>query len=275
MFFLTLVDFLFCAKLRWASWPNRSTCVLFQKLPALTAVATSYDWMHAKLLGTDMVFHGSCLWLLCYEILEEAPLQNLQTCWQKILAVYKEKHIVERYRGMNKLSLFKRKSGGPKLKGRAAQVAAIAEPMLLLWEENMDHSSFQHKQIRTWLKLNVAVEKLVKQNEDELAFSPADHSSLKTMCFGMAQLHRSLHQSYEENGAQLFAPIPKLHAFLHCALASSYLSPRLTWCFRQETNMSVHRTLAQSCCRGIRGPQVTAKMVAKMRIALHLQLDKM
>ena len=50
--------------------------------------------------------------------------------------------------------------------------------------------------------------------------------------------------------------------------ASSWIQ-RLTWCFRQEDNMSVRRTLAQSCCRGIRGPQVTAKMVAKMRIALH------
>ena len=269
------MDSLFCAKLRWASWPDRSTCVLFQKLPGMTAVATCYDWMHAKLLGTDMVFHGSCLWLLCHELLPEAPLQNLQTCWQKILSVYKEKHIVERYRGMNKLSLFKRKSGGPKLKGRAAQIAAIAEPMLALWTDFMDTEDEKHKQIRTWLKLNVAVEKLIKENSNTLAFSTADHSRLKQMCFGMAQLHRSLNISYEENGAQLFAAIPKLHAFLHCALASSYLSPRLTWCFRQEDNMNVHRTLAQSCCRGIRGPQVTAKMVAKMRIALHLQLERM
>ena len=194
--FLIFVDFWFCAKLRWASWPDRSKCVLFQKLPGMTAVAASYDWMHAKLLGTDMVFHGSCLWLLCYEILPEAPLQNLQTCWQKILSVYKEKQIVERYRGMNKLSLFKRKSGGPKLKGRAAQVAATAEPMLSLWEEHMDDALQQHKQVRTWLKLNVAVEKLIKQNEDELAFSPADHSSLKKMCFGMAQLHSNSLQPF-------------------------------------------------------------------------------
>ena len=108
------------------------------------------------------------------------------------------------------------------------------------------------------------------ENENQPAFS-----TLKQMCFGMAQLHRSLNIGYEEKGAQLFADIPKLHAFLHCALASSYLSPRLTCCFRQEDNMNVHRTLAQSCCRGIRGPQVTAKMVAKMRIALHLQLERM
>ena len=219
-----------------------------------------------------MVFHGSCLWLLCHELLPGTPLENLQICWQKILAVYKDKNISERFRGMNKLSLFQRKQGGPKLKGRAAQVSALAEPMLALWLDHMDSTNNQHKQIRTWLKLNVSVEKLIKSNEDEIAFSQTDHMSLKKWCFGMAQLHRSLHQSYEENGAQLFASIPKLHAFLHCALASSSLSPRLTWCFRQEDNMSVHRTLAQSCCRGIRGPQVTAKMVAKMRIALHLQL---
>ena len=241
----------------------------------MTAVATSYDWMHAKLLGTDMVFHGSCLWLLCHELLPGNPLDNLTTCWNKILSVYTEKNILERYRGMTKLSLFQRKSGGPKLKGRAAQIASMAEPMLSLWSDFMNNADHQHRQIRTWLKLNVAVEKLIKENEDELAFSPANHSNLKKMCFGMAQLHRSLKQSYEENGAQLFADIPKLHAWLHCALASSYLNPRLTWCFRQEDNMSVHRTLAQSCCKGIRGPQVTTKMVAKMRIALHLQLDSM
>ena len=249
--------------------------MLFQKLPGLTAMATSYDWMHAKLLGTDMVFHGSCLWLLCHELLPDSPLENLKTCWEKILSVYKEKHILERYRGMNKLSLFQRKSGGPKLKGGAAQVASLAESMLQLWTDKMNIADQQHKQIRTWLKLNVAVEKLIKDNEQELAFSQKDHSSLQTMCFEMAQLHRALKQSYADTGAKLFADIPKLHAWLHCALASSYLNPRLTWCFRQEDNMSVHRTLAQSCCRGIRGPQVTAKMVAKMRIALHLQLDKM
>ena len=261
--------------LRWAAWPQRSSCKLFEKLPGCTAVATSYDWMHAKLLGTDMVFHGSVLWILCHEVLGDTPLDNLQTCWRKILSVYKEKGITERYRGMNKLSLFQRKSGGPKLKGRAAQVSALAQPMLSLWTENMDTTSPIHKQIGLWLKLNAAVEKIIKDSEDEIALSPTNHASLKKMCFGMAQLHRSLAQNYEAQPVPLFADIPKLHAWLHCALASSYLNPRLTWCFRQEDNMNVHRTLAQSCCRGIRGPQVTAKMVAKMRIGLHLQLDSM
>ena len=138
--FLIFVIFWFCAKLRWASWPDRSTCVLAQKLPVMTAVATSYDWCMRSFLeqtwSSMALACGSCVMKCC----QKQPLQNLQTCWQKILSVYKEKHIVERYRGMNKLSLFKRKSGGPKLKGKAAQVAALAEPMLSLWEQHMDHS---------------------------------------------------------------------------------------------------------------------------------------
>ena len=92
----------------------------------------------------------------------------------------------------------------------------------------------------------------------------------------MAQLHKALNQSHAGKGVQLFADIPRQHAWLHCALAaaSSYLNPRLRWCFRQEDNMNAHRTLAQSSCKGTRGPQVTAKMVAKRRVALSYSWTK-
>ena len=53
---------------------------------------------------------------------------------------------------MNKLSLFQRKSGGPHLIGRAAQVSSLPEPMCALWTGNMNNDDPQHKQIRTWLK---------------------------------------------------------------------------------------------------------------------------
>ena len=47
--------------------------------------------MHSKYLGTDMVFLASCLWLLCYRILPDSPLQNLKACWDKVLEVRKKK----------------------------------------------------------------------------------------------------------------------------------------------------------------------------------------
>jgi len=222
-----------------------------------------------------MVFFGSCLWLLCYAILPKSPKANLDTCWEDILKTYKEKGIVERYRGMTKLTLFNRKKGGPKLKGRAAQIQAFAEPMQFLWAKHSSPDVDVHRKIKTWLNLNVKVERILKDNQDQLALQGDDYLKFKGWSFAMAQIHRHLSQHFADEGLPLFSDIPKIHCWLHSVLASQFLNPRLTWCFRQEDNMNARRTLAQSCCRGIRGPQVTAKMVAKMRIALHLQLDKM
>ena len=112
------------------------SCQLFGPVPGLTACSVQYDYMHSKLLGSDMVFHGSCLWLLCYASLPNAPKANLEICWKDILSTYKEKGIVERYRGMTKRTLFNRKKGGPKLKGRAAQIQAFAQPMQALWSKH-------------------------------------------------------------------------------------------------------------------------------------------
>ena len=79
-------------------WEKKSACPFFQLLPGLSAVAISFDFMHSKYLGTDMVFLASCLWLGCYRILHgDDPLANLQICRAKISAVYKEKKIADRY----------------------------------------------------------------------------------------------------------------------------------------------------------------------------------
>ena len=201
-----------------------------------------------------MVFFGSCLWLLCYAILPKSPKANLDTCWEDILKTYKEKGTVERYRGM---------------------IQAFAEPMQVLWAKHSSPDVDVHRKIKTWFNLNVKVERILKDNQDQLALQGDDYLEFKGWSFAMAKIHRHLSQHFADEGLPLFSDIPKIHCWLHSVLASQFLNPRLTWCFRQEDNMNVHRTLAQSRGRGIRGPQVTAKMVAKMRIALHLQLDKM
>ena len=81
--------------MQWSpeAWQDRSSCDLFNLLPGLTAVATAYDFMHSKYLGTDMVFLAGCFWLLCYRMLEGSPLDNLKVCWEKLAQVYKEKNL--------------------------------------------------------------------------------------------------------------------------------------------------------------------------------------
>lgn len=94
---------------RWKKWDGKSSCILFETVPKLTACNTSYDLMHCKFLGSDQVVFGSCVYLLCFAILDQTPLQNLRECWNFILQYYKDHQIVERYRGMTKLSLFMKK----------------------------------------------------------------------------------------------------------------------------------------------------------------------
>lgn len=120
---------------RWAKWEHRSSCLLFDKVPGLTAVSTAYDWMHTKYLGVDQIVAGSVLHILCFHTLPQSPLLNLRTCWQFLSQSYKELGIVERYRGMRKLTIFSRKKAGPKLKGRAAQIQHLAQPLLALWKQ--------------------------------------------------------------------------------------------------------------------------------------------
>ena len=96
----------------WRTWENRSRCDLFKFLPGLTACATSYDSMHSKYLGTDMVFMASCLWLLCHRILPGSPLENLKACWAKVQQLTQTKRfLTDTEDGTNSAFLKGRKGG--------------------------------------------------------------------------------------------------------------------------------------------------------------------
>lgn len=259
----------------WASWAGKSTCVLFEQVKGLTAMNASYDYMHSKHLGTDAVAFGSILHILVFSLLPDSPLTNLQTCWAFIQQQYKDLGITERFRSFRKLSMFERKKGGPKLKGRAMQIAAFNKPLLALWCHHMQEDLAVHQQIRTYLRLNCKMEAMMKDLEHELAFPEPQAQTFKDCAFCMAQLHRSLHVHFSaENGSgsNLFADIPKIHMVLHAALQSGCLNPRLTWCYKGEDAMKIASTLAASCAKGLSGPQVSLKMVNKLRIAWHLRL---
>ena len=173
-------------------WEDKSSCPLFEGVPGLTALACSYDYMHTKHLGVDQIQFGSVLSLLCYHILPSSPLANLKKCWLHILQSYKELKIVERYRGMKKLTLFTRKGKTPKLKGRAAQLAALGQPLLRLWEASMSPHLEVHKKIRALLKVNVAMETIMQQNPWEIAFEGSDAKDFKKNALAFASCIGSL-----------------------------------------------------------------------------------
>ena len=230
----------------------------------------SYDFMHTKHLGVDQVQFGAILHLLCFAILPKQPLQNLEICWKHIAQSYKDNGIVERYRGMRKLTLFSRKNKSPKLKGRAAQIAALGVPLLSLWEKYMNGELEVHKKIKTLLKANVALEKIMQENRHEIAFNASSAKKFKQLAFALTQLHMDLSLHFEN---ELFPDIPKIHHFLHSCMQSGVLNPRLTWCYKGEDYQRITRTLASSSAKGLQGPQVANKMLAKLRAGWHLKFS--
>ena len=257
---------------RWLEWADRPQCSIFQD--GLTALSCHFDYMHCKYLGVDQIAFGSIMELLTVHMLPNSPKDNLQTCWQHILASYKSLGITERYRGMKKLTLFQRKKQAPKLKGRAKQIAALGEPLLALWEAHMNPAIEVHAKIRTLLKINVAMERMMKQFQAFLAFPPEEAAAFTRYCFALCQIHLDLGKHFRDEELNLFPDLPKMHMLLHVCQLAHVINPRLTWCFRGEDLQKVARTLAASCARGLMGPQVTLKMVSKLRVAWHLRLQK-
>ena len=254
------------------AWPERAQSSIFQD--GNTALTCHFDYTHLKYLGLDQISFGSIMELLTVHMLGNSPRANLQTCWQHILASYKSLGITERYRGMRKMTLFQRKKLPPKLKGRAKQIAALGQPLLALWEAHMNPGIEVHVKIRTLLRVNVAMEKMMKQHQDFLAFPAEEAAIFAKYCFSLCQLHLQLGQHFGEEGLALFPSLPKMHMLLHVCKLAHVLNPRLTWCFKGEDLQKIARTLAASSAKGLMGPQVTVKMAAKLRVAWHLRLQK-
>ena len=112
--------------------------------------------------------------------------------------------------GMRKLSLFQRKQLPPKLKGRAMQIQALGEPLLLCWQHFMNKGLEIHLKIENYLKVNLALEKILHATRTELAMPPQPSEKFKKLAFGLCQLHRQLREHFQ---GEYFADLPKMHFF--------------------------------------------------------------
>ena len=79
-------------------------------------------YLHLKYLGIDMYHYGGIFWLLVCRILPGAPFADLQTCWENMKYWYAKLGTKNRYHYFHRLTMFVRKSGPPRLRGRGAEV---------------------------------------------------------------------------------------------------------------------------------------------------------
>ena len=261
---------------QWKNWTKRSPCKLFC-IPHVTGVNVFLDYLHLKYLGSDMYMYGGLLWLMVFTILDHgSPLANLEYIWGRMKFWYGQLGVTHRYHFFNRLTMFQRKSGPPKLRGRGVEVLGLNHVMVKIWEEVCNPSLELHRMILQMLKENHRMETLLEEHKGETALPGPDAAQFVDAAFKMAHLNNLVHEHFkaESEIPDIFAITIKLHMVLHVALHSHQISPRMTWNFTGEDEMGVLKTLGQNCVKGVQPQDVCSKMLQHWRVAMHLEMEK-
>ena len=261
--------------LEWIAWDGRSKVELFS-IPGISAVSVALDYMHNKYLGADQYLYGSILYLLCYTILPSSPTQNLATCWQKIVDFYKANNVKNRFRSILKLSMFIRKTGVVKLRGKAGELKGICQAMLHLWQQHMNPNLETHGKIHLLLKMNSEIEEELSLFSDEICLPKRSADKCVRLGFAMIQLGSALQSHFaddEDCDKQLFNVTAKFHMILHSLKLSYFIHPCRVWCFMGEDFMRTVQKIGESCVRGLQPTVVSSKMMSHYRLGLHLELS--
>lgn len=255
----------------------QGTNAIYQ-LPGITALSIALDYMHNCYLGFQNYVYGSCFYILTHEAMPGTPLENLKVLETFLKDFQKRRHTAHRYRHrLCKLSMFMKASGFPKLKGRAADIKGLDEVMVAMWENWMDNTNLQHRQIRLLLKLNLDIARILDEyapRHGHLAVPEPMATNLKRKGQQLAQVHAQLTDHYKEQDERLFNFTAKLHFCQRSLELAKFVHPSLVWCFKGETTMRSVQRLWKSCLDGRKHWQVGRSAAMKYRHLMHLRRNK-
>ena len=232
--------------------------------------------MHAKYLGNDLFIFGSIFYLLCFEILDQDAHSNLQAIWALIKQEYRRQQTVHRFRAFSRLTMFIRKDGVHKLRGKAAEVKALGPVLLPVWTRFADPGSAVHQRVSLLLKLTCRLEELLQRHKDEVVLPAPAARQFADTAFNMCHVQMLLFQHYQaqEDCPCLFNITPKAHMLCHSALLAEHINPRLVWCFGGEAQMQQVQRLLNACASGLGPTASTVKAAVHARLGMHLQFLK-
>ena len=257
----------------WLSWEGRTACPLFEA-KGVTGCTVMLDWMHIKYLGNDQYVYASVFHLLVFALLPSSPTSNLLQIWEDMKQLYNFLNVPHRYHYFNRLTMFVRKSGPPKLRGKAAEIHHLHKVMLNLWSKYCNKHISVHRQVLTLLKLNSKVEDLLEEHKHEMAL-PADAAKeLLDACCCMCHVQQLLFDHFQDEDVRLFNITLKTHDIIHLALHSHQVSPRLVWNFSGESNMGILKLLGSNCVKGLAPQDCCAKMMQHWSYGMHFQMER-
>ena len=257
----------------WRIWPQKPKNALFS-VPGVTALNVCYDYMHCKFLGTDQVLFGGCLYILCNHCMDGSPDENVLVLWEELKSFQKSSSVRHPCKFLGRTSMFTRKKGPHKLRGKAAEVSCFGPSMLHLWELYSNQDDPWHKKIGIMLKLSIQCEDIIHCAKGDLSLDAQSAERLTKAIFALFHLQLGVAQHFRETGNhQLFTVTPKAHFLCHIALLSKFISPRLSWCFKGEDMMKKVRTLATHCFKRLSAMEAPNKIARHYRIAHHFAMS--
>lgn len=151
----------------------------------------------------------------------------------------------------------------PKLKGRAAEVKALGQPLLASWTLRMNEASVTHRQVKLMLQNCVKLDHMIDEHRSLNFFpEPVFEEFMKT-CENYLVLYSALAAHYNSAGLKLFNVVPKHHILWHVCFIAQYLNPRLSWCYSGEDFMLHVRRLGSASLRGTPTWHISRKVIQR------------
>ena len=236
----------------------------------------AYDYMHCKYLGVDRCVYSAILYLLVFHLYAAGSVeQNMAAFWADLQAAYVLFGVANRYRYLNKVSMFLRpQTNKLSLRGKAAEIRGLARPLLHIWSGKMTQGLETHRRILLLLKLNWKLEDMLGQFKGSFNMPGPDAAVFGDTMSGFLLLQSELSDFFKDHEPRMFAVTEKSHFLQHLGLEAKWLNPRLIWCFSGEDMQRRVQRLTQTCVKGQGPGQSTVKMCYRYRAALHMQFLK-
>ena len=260
--------------LTWRDDPDAAKAPIFKALN-VSGLTVAPDLMHVKYLGYQQYFLGSVLYLLCFYILPGTPLQNLHVVGLHVLKFQRKYGMQNKVSALffRKLSIFVRKSGFPKMRGKGGQIKSLGPAIGSCWKKHMSPANSTHRRIALMFKLDQEIEGTLQEYAPEHGFyavPPAEAQAVRKKQMEFSQLYVQLEAHFSDEDAPLFNVVSKLHAAAHIFDNAKCLHPFLTWCWKGEDFMQTASTLLGSCLRARTDAGATIKAGLKYSLAMRL-----
>jgi len=156
----------------------------------------------------------------------------------------------------------------PSLKGRAAEIHHLIEPLLKVWNKRMDPQNIQHIQIKLGLEQNLELERILKVTMGRYCLPTQEAQDFEDAAQTNVAASSTSHVHCKAMDSKMFAFTIKMHDLLHLAADVKYLHPQLGWCYAGEDFLDKIKKLMRSCCLAVPHHQVAARVITKYTFAI-------